>query len=275
MLSWRLLVTKKDRGGACAAILCLHLICTSDVLGVRINPLVMMTVEKWPCAICDGFSDVQREILFTPYILRKEKKTGVLVSPENVTVIASIEDKEPTFHSSPPTSQPSAHAQSEVSGSSASFVTSDQLKHISDQWTEQFARFEALLSRGNVFSTPKSTVKPVPTHTVVSDTPFTPPPARLTSPVDVPAEGEVGLAQDKTVLKIQKTLKKRRSQGNPVKRVGIKIENQKRDKFHLHWRSGTLTGQRLSLLRFMLSHRFKLKPPPVGRVCDQFRLNLY
>ena len=42
-------------------------------------------------------------------------------------------------------------------------------------------------------------VKPVPTQTVVSDTPFIPPPARLTGPVDAPAEGEVGLAQDKTV----------------------------------------------------------------------------
>ena len=115
-----------------------------------------------------------------------------------MTVIASIEDKEPTFHSSPPTSQPSAHAQSEASSSSASFVTSDQLKQISDQWTEQFARFEALLSRGNVFCTPKSTVKPVPTHTVVSDTSFIPPSARLTGPVDVPAQGEVGLSQDNT-----------------------------------------------------------------------------
>ena len=198
--SWRLLVTKKDRGGPCAAILWLPLICTSDVLGVEIKPLVMMTVEKRACAICDGFSDVQREILSTPtYKLRKEKKTGVLVSLENVTVIASIEDKEPTFHSSPSTSQPSAHVQSEASDSSASFVTSDQLKQISVQWSEQFARFEALLSRGNVFSTPKSTVKPVPTHTVVSDTPFIPPPARLTGPVDAPAEGEVGLAQDNTV----------------------------------------------------------------------------
>ena len=77
-------------------------------------------------------------------------------------------------------------------------VTSDQLKQISDQWAEQFARFEALLSRGNVFSMPKSTVKPVPTRTVVSDTPFIPPSARLTGPVDVPAEGEVDLSQDNT-----------------------------------------------------------------------------
>ena len=130
-------------------------------------------VENKPCVICDGFSEVQKEILATPkYKLRKEKKTGILVSLEQVTVIASVEDKEPTFHSSPPASQPSAHAQSEASSSSSSFVTSDQLKQISDQWAEQFARFEALLSRANVFSTPQTTVRPVPSHTVVSDTPF-------------------------------------------------------------------------------------------------------
>ena len=132
-------------------------------------------VEKRPCAICDSFSEVQKEILSIPtYKLHKEKKTGVLVSPELVTVIASVEDKEPTFQSSPPASQPSAHAQSEASVSSSSFVTSDQLKQIFDQWAEHFARFEALLSRGNVFSMPKTNVKPVPSHTGVRYTLYSP-----------------------------------------------------------------------------------------------------
>ena len=124
-------------------------------------------VENRPCVICDGFTQIQKEILFTPtYKLRKEKKTGVLVSPEHVKVIASVEDKEPAFHSPPPVSVPSsAHAHPETSTSS--FVISDQLKEISDQWAEQFARFEALFSRGNVFSTPKAVVNPMPLHTVV------------------------------------------------------------------------------------------------------------
>ena len=199
-VSWRLLVTKKDRGGACAAILWLPLICTSDVLGVKIKPLVMMTVLRkgLVLSVMDSLTFRGKSFLLQ-HINCARRRKQVLVSLENVTVIASIEDKEPTFHSSPSTSQPSAHAQSEASGSSTSFVTSDRLKQISDQWSEQFARFEALLSRGNVFSAPKSTVKPVLTHTVVSDTPFIPPHARLTGPVDAPAEGEVGLAQDTTV----------------------------------------------------------------------------
>ena len=111
--------------------------------------------------------------------------------------MASVEDREPAFHSPPSTSVPSsAHAQPEASTSS--FVTSDQLKEISDQWAEQFTRFEALLSRGNVFSTPKTMVNPIPSHTVVSDTPFIVPSARLTGPVEFPAEVEADTPQDNT-----------------------------------------------------------------------------
>ena len=65
-------------------------------------------VEKRPCVICDGFTETQKEMLATPtYKILKDKKSGVLISPDQVTVIASVEDKEPTFHSSPPASHPS------------------------------------------------------------------------------------------------------------------------------------------------------------------------
>ena len=88
-------------------------------------------VSDKPCVICDGFTDIQKQMLSTPtYKVRKEKKAGVLVSPEEVTVMTSVEDKEPIFHSTPPTSIPTtAHVQPEVSTSS--FVTSAQLKEIS------------------------------------------------------------------------------------------------------------------------------------------------
>ena len=157
-------------------------------------------VEKRSCVNCYGFTETQKDMLATPtYKIRKDKKSGVLVSPDQVTVIASVEDKEPVFQPSPPASQPAAHAQSEASSSSASFVTSDQLQQMSDQWAEQFARFEALRSRGNVFSTPKSTVQHVPSHAAMSDTPFIPPSARFTGPVEFPAEGEVDKQQDSKV----------------------------------------------------------------------------
>ena len=158
-------------------------------------------VEKRSCVICDGFTDTQKDMLAIPtYKIHKDKKSGVLVSPDQITVIASVEDKEPVFQPSLSASQPAAHAQSEASSSSASFVTSDQLQQMSDQWAEQFARFEALLSRGNVFSTPKSTVQHVPYHAAISDTPFIPPSARLTGPVEFPAEGEVDKQQDSKLV---------------------------------------------------------------------------
>ena len=178
-------------------------------------------VEKRSYVICDRFTETQKEMLATPtYKIRKDKKSGVLISPDQVPVIASLEDKEPTFHSSPPASHSSAHAQSEASSSTASFVTSDQLQQISDQWAEQFARFEALLSRGNVLSMPKSTVQHVPSHTVVSDTPFIPPSARLTGPVEFPAEGEVDKPQDSSVsekdVKAKKKSRKSHVKCGPV-----------------------------------------------------------
>ena len=45
---------------------------------------------------------------------------------------------------------------------------------------------EALLSRGNVFSTPVSAVKPMDTHNLISDNPFLAPATRPTGPVEAP-----------------------------------------------------------------------------------------
>ena len=96
-------------------------------------------VENRLCTICDGFTDIQKEMLSTPtYKLRKEKKSGLLVPPEDVTVIAMVKDKEPIFHSTPPSSSSSVQNQPETR---STFVTSAQLKEISDQWSEQFPRF--------------------------------------------------------------------------------------------------------------------------------------
>ena len=119
-------------------------------------------VLKKPCKICDGFSESQRELLSTPtYRIRKDKKAGLLVSPKEVTVL-SIVDSEPTFQSlsgvmaqvpaQPPVDPPVASSSSQQS----SYVTAEQFSAMSDRWAEQFARMEALLSRGNIFSTPVS-----------------------------------------------------------------------------------------------------------------------
>ena len=139
-------------------------------------------VKDKPCSLCDNFSDTQRETLSTPsYRIRKERKAGLLVSPKEVTVISPVEDLSsatvPADNSSAhisahsaPDSQPSAQvstqapASSSASTSDTSYVTSDQFSALSDKMSEPFARFEALLSRGNIFSAPTMPVNPVSAH---------------------------------------------------------------------------------------------------------------
>ena len=89
---------------------------------------------------------------------RKDKKAGLLVSPKDVTILSSVDD-EPTFQSpnsvtaQPIASPPSTMASSSSTSQATGYVTSDQFLAMSDKWAEQFARMEALLSRGNIFST--------------------------------------------------------------------------------------------------------------------------
>ena len=127
-----------------------------------------------PCPICDDFTDTQRELLATPsYRMRKDKKAGLLVSPNEVKVISSV-DMEPTFQSpSGHTAQSPAHRSMASSAAQPSgFVTAEQFTAMSDKWAEQFARMEALLSRGSIFSNPVSAVKPIDSQQLVSETPF-------------------------------------------------------------------------------------------------------
>ena len=166
-------------------------------------------------------------MLSTPtYHIRKEKISKMLVSPYEVTVIASVEDKdtEPSFQS-PPHASAQVSAQVQPDNGTRSSVTSDQLKQISDQWAEQFARFESLLSRGNVFSMPKTAVKPILPHTDISDAPFIAP-ARLTGPVESLTEVEA----NKVNLRNQ-----RRSLINPERMRRTKSLNIRDRNLLSHW----------------------------------------
>ena len=140
-----------------------------------------------PSSICDSFSDSQKDALATPvYRIRKDKKAGTLVSPKDVTLLATVDDEpafqSPVCQSAQLSAQPSAL--SSTSQASTNFVTSDQFMAMSDKWAEQFARMEALLTQGNIFSTPVSSVKPVASPQLISDTPFLGPSTRPTGPVD-------------------------------------------------------------------------------------------
>ena len=161
-------------------------------------------VKGLDCLICEGFNDSQRETLSTPaYKICKDRRSGALVSPKDVTVISSVDME---GQASPPSAQVSAHtpAPSTSSDPSVSFVTSAQFEAMTDRWAEQFARFEALLSRGNVFIIPKSSAT-VSSHPVLSDKPFIDPSARPTGPVVNPAEQDSKMTDAKPKKKSHKS----------------------------------------------------------------------
>ena len=89
-------------------------------------------VKGLDCLICEGFSDSQRDTLSTPaYKIRKDRKSGALVSPKEVTVISAVESESHSSHSTQAMQQ--APAPSSSADQSASFVTSAQLEAISDK----------------------------------------------------------------------------------------------------------------------------------------------
>ena len=168
----------------------LVLICTINVQCAGTNLLVKTIAYLInPAPSVTTLLNHKRIPWATPtYRIRKDKKAGLLVSPNDITVLATVVD-EFTFQSPVgPSMQPSAQASgsSTTSQAPSNFVTSDQFMAMSDKWAEQFVHMEALLTRGNIFSTPVSSVKPVAFHQLISDTPFMAPSTRPTSPVEAP-----------------------------------------------------------------------------------------
>ena len=114
-------------------------------------------------------------MLATPqYQIRKDKKAGVLVSPSKVTVVGPVGDHDIAM------SADAAHAHNQVVAgpslvsfdqqNSGDFVSRQDFEVLNNQLEEKFARFEALLSRSNIFSTPKLPVNVE--HPPISNTPF-------------------------------------------------------------------------------------------------------
>ena len=84
----------------------------------------------------------------------------MLVSPSKVTILGPVEDfsqdyaEQEAAHASPSvTNEPEMYTISHHSPSE--FVSRQDLNLLSNQLEENFARFKALLSRTNIFSTPK------------------------------------------------------------------------------------------------------------------------
>ena len=128
-----------------------------------------------------------------------------------MTVLWGVDaDDQSSFDSS---AQLFAQAPASTSSSSSqpvSFVTAEQFETMNDKWGEQFACFEALLSRGNMFTIPKTVVSSLPSHTVVSAQPCIYPAARHTGLAVSPAAQEelYKKGEAKTKKKKKKSSKK-------------------------------------------------------------------
>ena len=187
--------------------LCGHIMASFDLHKRKWGMMTVLRTDRVPFVMV---LQIYRKRCYPPPLTSCARKKGVLVSPEDVTVVAAV-DKEPVFHNTTPPPASTSTAQIQETGSSAC-VTSAQLKEILDQWSEQFAWFEALLSRGNVFSTPKALVPKIPSQSVVS---FIAPSAWLTGPVEFPAEGEADVVVPKS--KEKKKCRKSRKEDKDIK----------------------------------------------------------
>ena len=131
-------------------------------------------VKDQPCSICDSLTVQQRSMLSTPqYQIQKDKKSGLLISPSKVTVVGVVDQEDLGEEEDLPV-QASGSGEQEVFSvshhSAEDFVSKQDFDTLSNQLEEKFARFEALLTRTNIFSTPKA---PVTTSSVTtSNQPF-------------------------------------------------------------------------------------------------------
>ena len=174
-------------------------------------------VKDLVCSICDAFSEQQRSMLSTPqYKIRKDKKSGLLVSPSKITVVgvANQEDlggeqDEEELDGVPVLASGSGEPQFSISHHTPEdFVSKRDFDTLSNQLEEKFARFEALLTRTNIFSTPKAPVSAVSITT--SEQPFfNPSEPGATGPVRPPAtDGQNPQVKDKRNKGTGKKLKK-------------------------------------------------------------------
>ena len=175
-------------------------------------------VKDLVCSICNAFSDQQRSMLSTPqYKIRKDKKSGLLVSPSKVTVVGVAdqadlggEQDDEELDSVPVLASGSGEPQFAISHHTPEdFVSKRDFDTLSNQLEEKFARFEALLTRTNIFSTPKAPVSAVSITT--SEQPFfNPSEPGATGPVRPPAtDGQNPQVKEKknkgTGKKVKKT----------------------------------------------------------------------
>ena len=155
-------------------------------------------------------------MLSTPqYKIRKDKKSGLLVSPSKVTVVGvvnqeDLDGEEEELDDVPVLASGSGEQQviSISHHTPEDFVSKRDFDTLSNQLEEKFARFEALLTRTNIFSTPKAPVSAGSITT--SEQPFfNPNEPGATGPVRPPAaDGQNLQGKDKKIRARARRLKR-------------------------------------------------------------------
>ena len=176
-------------------------------------------VKNQLCTICDSFTEQQRSMLSTPqYKIRKDKKSGLLVSPSKVTVVGVVPQEElggDELEEEDVPVQASGSGDQEVFSithhSPEEFVSKQDFDNLNNKLEEKFARFEALLTRTNIFSTPKAPV--TNTAVITSEQPFfNPSEPGATGPVRPPAsDGQISHPKDAKNKGTGKKLKKKKT----------------------------------------------------------------
>ena len=86
----------------------------------------------------------------------------MLISPRYVTAVTSVKSREEFDHSASHLHiQLCIHLRMLRIPLLKPCVTAEQFAAMEDKWAAHFAGFEALLTKGSIFSTPKTTVRPV------------------------------------------------------------------------------------------------------------------
>ena len=176
-------------------------------------------VKDQLCTICDAFTKQQRSMLSTPqYKIRTDKKSGLLVSPSKVTVVGVVPQEgmggEEVEEEDVPV-QASGSGEQQVFSvthhSPEESVSKQDFDTLSNNLEEKFARFEALLTRTNIFSTPKVSV--TNTSVTTSEQPFfNPSEPGATGPVRPPAsDGQTSHPKDTKNKGKGKKLKKNKA----------------------------------------------------------------
>ena len=103
------------------------------------------------------------------------------------------------------------------------YVTAEQFSAMNDKWTEQFAHFDAILTRGSVFSTPKSLSSHVILNQSNQTPPFIAPATRPTGLEETPVDQDVVTKGEKATKEKHKRVTEKNKTSTIISRFNLSV----------------------------------------------------